>query len=158
LIKKILEEEDFNSLVKNHFDNVIDAVFMLTGLCGSIVTISGTQGISHPLYNAFSYIPELRKKLHGEKISFALSVQALLEEQEDDEIKHRIKLFHSLDMPLTFEELGFGVDAPLEIQIKDTAQKVKDMVPSYPALTRPYTVSELEAALYKASALAKAST
>jgi len=155
LLKDTLEAGSFQSLTENNFDEVIDCIFLLTGLCGSIITISGTQGVAHPMYNAMSHIPELRKRLHGEKVAFALIVQAVLEKQPEPETLHRVKIFNGLKIPLTLEELGFGQDESVQKQVGYIAEKVHTFIPVYPALPSPYKTEELEEAIFSADSLVR---
>jgi glycerol dehydrogenase len=138
---------------RSDFADVLDAIFLLAGLCGSIKSINKTQGIAHPLYNAFSLLPELRPRLHGEKVAFGLVAQGILEGQSEGEIAHRLALFTTLQIPLTLASLGLtdGVDAKLAL----VCAAVKKMVPVYKALDTPYTEADLLAAIKKASLLAE---
>ena len=108
---------------------VLDNVFLVTGLCGSIITIKTSQGIAHPLYNALSHYPALRKRLHGEKVAFGLVTQGILGGEDEKDIIKRVLVLKKLKIPLTLRELGFGVDGDIETQLLQTAQRVKDAVP-----------------------------
>jgi glycerol dehydrogenase len=132
---------------------VIDAIFLLAGLCGSIKTPHYVPSIAHPLYNAFSTIPELRAALHGEKVAFGLLVQGVLENQRRAELDHRLSVFSELGLPLTLKELGLthGVDAKLA----QVSALVKKAVPFFNGQDTPLSEASLVAAIKTASSLAE---
>lgn len=158
LIREILESKgaetaaslEKGSVNETDFNDVLDSVFLITGLCGSIVTIGTSQGIAHPLYNALSHYPELRKKLHGEKVAFGFVSQGILGNEDEQDIIHRVSVLKQLKIPLTFEELGFGIDGDIDTQLAETAERVKSFIPVYKGLDRPYTADDLVRAMKKA--------
>jgi glycerol dehydrogenase len=153
LAREVLEEKgldvaaDLKRSVYNSDDviEVIDAVFLLAGLCGAIRSINEMQSIAHPLYNAFSYIPELRSKLHGEKVSFGLLVQGVLENQSREELDNRLAVFSELELPITLEDLGLteNVDAKLT----KVTTLVVGMVKDFKGLDKPFTPELLQDAI-----------
>ncbi|MDR2659285.1 MAG: iron-containing alcohol dehydrogenase [Spirochaetaceae bacterium] len=137
------------------FNDVLDAVFLLTGLCGSITTAQMPRGIAHPLYNALSHYPALRKRLHGEKVAFGYIAQGVLGNEEEKDVLSRVLTLKRLNIPLTFEALGFGADGDLESQLAETAARVKSAEPDYGGLDRPYTAEDLVKAMKQADKYAR---
>jgi glycerol dehydrogenase len=133
---------------------IIDAIILLAGLCGSFQRLEAPQGgIAHALYNNFSIIPELRGKLHGEKVAFGLIVQGILENQSLQELESRIAVFNALKLPLTLEELGLTGD--VDAKLIKVALLVKQHVPHYNGLYKPYAAEDLVAAIKEASRLTR---
>ncbi|MDR3171481.1 MAG: iron-containing alcohol dehydrogenase family protein [Treponema sp.] len=132
--------------------DVIDTIFLMAGLCGSIKTAFTIPGIAHPLYNAFSTIPELRSALHGEKVAFGLLVQGVLEKQRHAEIEHRLEVFTELELPLTLSELGLTHE--VDAKLARISILVKKAIPAYCGLDKPFTEETLVSAIKTASRLA----
>lgn len=132
---------------------VVDCIFAVAGLCGAVRGLADTQGIAHPFYNACSCLPELRGKLHGEKVAFGLVMQAVLEGREPDEVEHRIAVFKRLNIPLTLRELGLepGFDEKFAV----IERFIKRTTPIYPGLEKPWTGEELRNAIIEAGRLAE---
>jgi glycerol dehydrogenase len=161
LAREVLEQKGLDVVAdlkqgiykSNDVVDVIDAVFLLAGLCGAIRSINESQNIAHPLYNAFSYIPELRLKLHGEKVTFGLLVQGILENQSPKELDTRLGVFAELELPITLEELGLteNVDAKLA----KVSTLVVNWVKNFKGTDKPFTPELLQAAIKKADSLGR---
>jgi glycerol dehydrogenase len=132
---------------------VVDCIFAIAGLCGAVRGLTDTQGIAHPFYNACSCLPELRGKLHGEKVAFGLVMQAVLERRKPDEIEHRIAVFSRLNIPLTLRELGLepGFDEKFAV----IESFIRKTTPIYPGLESQWTGEELRNAIITAGRLAE---
>ncbi|MDR2864064.1 MAG: histidinol-phosphate transaminase [Spirochaetaceae bacterium] len=135
---------------------VIDCIFVLAGLCGMVRGLADTQGIAHPFYNACSALPPLREKLHGEKVAFALLVQAALEDRESREIAHRVAIFKALKLPITLAELG--LEPNFDANFKVIEPLIKKSTPIYAGLLRPWTTEELREAIITADKYARRET
>jgi glycerol dehydrogenase len=126
---------------------VVDGIFAIAGLCGAVRGLASIQGVAHPFYNACSALPELRGKLHGEKVAFGLVMQAALEQREPAEIEHRIAVFKKLHLPLSLRELGLspGFDEKFAVIASFMGEN-----PVYPGLEKPWTRDELRRAIITA--------
>jgi glycerol dehydrogenase len=131
----------------------VDAIYLLAGLCGSVRQAGEVYGIAHAVYNAFSVLPELRDKLHGEKVAFGLVAQGILEKACEAETRHRIDVFTGLKIPLTLDALGLTED--VDAKLAKAAGIVKRAVPTYKGLDSPYTEDALVAAFKTASRLSE---
>jgi glycerol dehydrogenase len=131
---------------------VVDGIFAIAGLCGAVRGLANIQGVAHPFYNACSALPELRDKLHGEKVAFGLVMQAALEQREPEEIEHRIAVFKKLGIPLSLRELGLSPGFDEKFAVLESIMKES---PVYPGLEKPWTRDELRHAIITADKLAE---
>jgi glycerol dehydrogenase len=132
---------------------LVDCIFAIAGLCGAVRGLADTQGIAHPFYNACSALPELRDKLHGEKVAFGLVMQAVLEKRSSDEIHRRIAVFKRLYMPLSLRELGLEPDFDAKFAVIEPL--IRESTPIYPGIERPWKSEELRNAIVTAGRLAE---
>jgi glycerol dehydrogenase len=99
------------------FIELVDAIFLLAGLVGSITSGAFYTGFAHPFYNSITQIPETRDKLHGEKVSYGLLAQSLLEKKDDAYVERLINTLLLLEQPLTLAQLGIIEDVQEKVEI-----------------------------------------
>ncbi|MDR1256517.1 MAG: iron-containing alcohol dehydrogenase family protein [Spirochaetaceae bacterium] len=150
---KVSDDLSAGICLPDEIAEVVDCIFAIAGLCGAVRGLADTQGIAHPFYNACSALPELRDKLHGEKVAFGLVMQAVLENRDAAETEHRIAVFNRLNIPLTLRELGLepGFDEKFAV----IEPIIRRTTPIYPGLERPWTGAELRNAILTATRLAE---
>ncbi|MEW9700462.1 iron-containing alcohol dehydrogenase family protein [Paenibacillus sp. SI8] len=95
----------------------VDAVIVLAGLAGTVQGTTARAAIAHSIHNSLTYIPQTSSTLHGEKVTFGLLTQIVLEAREDDEIQRLATLLHKLGLPITLQELGIDED-PARIAVE----------------------------------------
>lgn len=124
VIKEIQEGK-----ISSRFSEIVDAIIFLAGFVGGVNGGNHRAVIGHAFYNALSAYPETNESLHGEKVSFGLIVQFVLERKNKNEIIENIRFFNSLGLPVTLNQLGLSDNNPLkiskiasEINISDEAQ------------------------------------
>jgi glycerol dehydrogenase len=129
------------------FGEILDAIIALAGICGSYATGAARGGFAHPFYDQLTKLPETRDKLHGEKVSFGLVVQAILENHKN--IDSFISVFVALRQPLTLEALGIVENAEEKIRrlSLDVAGRCHDFRPK----GLPPSASDIESAIYRAN-------
>jgi glycerol dehydrogenase len=136
------------------FGEILDAIIALAGICGSYTTGEPRGGFAHPFYDQLTKLPETRDKLHGEKVSFGLLVQAILENRSRDSVNSLISVFSALRQPLTLESLGIveNVREKISRLSSDVAAHCANFRPSGPVPS----AFDIESAIYAASDAAAA--
>jgi glycerol dehydrogenase len=94
------------------FTDVIDAIFFLSGLIGSIRGGKHVTAYIHPLNDAFTRLPEGQSRIHGEVVSFANIVQMVLFRQDEAIIQKLLTFNKTLGLPLSLDDLGFAGQDP----------------------------------------------
>ncbi|MEC5319856.1 iron-containing alcohol dehydrogenase family protein [Brenneria populi subsp. brevivirga] len=92
---------------------VIDAAIALAGLANSVRDDSQRIGVAHAIHNSMTRHPEFDAWLHGEKVGYALGVQAILQYEAAVERRPLLGWLERLAIPLTPEDLGIGDNAAL---------------------------------------------
>lgn len=147
-------EELNNKIPESHYiDNDIDSIIMLAGLAGSINGSVPYGGIAHPFYNSSTYIKDTLKCLHGEKVSFGLIVQLILEKRSDEEIYEFIEWMDHLDLPITLKDLGITTDSVSKVSI--IAKKTKEWIGDYSGVDYEITVDDIFKAVFEADTKGK---
>jgi uncharacterized oxidoreductase len=94
-------------------EKVIEANILMAGVIGGIGGKSFRVALAHGLLYGMTVLPQIRRRLHGEVVSYGLVVQSCLEGNEA-ELRRLIPFFSKLALPLTLAELGIhGVEEPL---------------------------------------------
>jgi glycerol dehydrogenase len=146
---RIAGEIEGGSADMRTFGEILDAIIALAGICGSYVTGEPRGGFAHPFYDQLTKLPETRDKLHGEKVSFGLVVQAVLENRPEDSINSFISTFSALRQPLTLESLGIveNVREKISRLSHDVAGHCAGFRPS----GLPLSAFDIESAIYRAN-------
>ncbi|TFY83915.1 hypothetical protein EWM64_g108 [Hericium alpestre] len=76
----------------------------------SLITASALLAAAHAIHNGLTAIDnhELHTKMHGEKVSFGIVCQLILDGAPTAELDRYIALLHSVDLPITLGDLGIG--------------------------------------------------
>jgi glycerol dehydrogenase-like iron-containing ADH family enzyme len=114
--------------ISPRFNAVVDAIILLAGFVGGVNGGSHRAAIGHAIYNALTAFPEAGMRLHGEKVSFGLIVQFILEGKPINEVRENILFFNALGLPVTLFQVGLKNDVlnkisqiSKEINISDEA-------------------------------------
>lgn len=83
-------------------ERVIEANTLLSGLGFE----SGGLAIAHSVHNGLTTLPQTHAYQHGEKVSFGLMVQLVVEGRASDEIEQVGDFCRSVGLPTTLAELG----------------------------------------------------
>lgn len=90
------------SEVDDHLERLIEANTLLSGLGFE----SGGLAVAHSVHNGLTTVEETHAFYHGEKVAFGVLVQLILENRSEDEILEVMNFCHSVNLPLTFSQLG----------------------------------------------------
>ncbi|MFC0525319.1 glycerol dehydrogenase [Pontibacillus salicampi] len=89
-------------VVSPALENVIEANTLLSGLGFE----SGGLGAAHAIHNGFTALEgEIHHLTHGEKVAFGTLVQLTMEEHPKEELERYMKLYDSLGLPITLEDI-----------------------------------------------------
>jgi glycerol dehydrogenase len=146
---RIAGEIENQSADMRTFGEILDAIVALAGICGSFKTEKARSGFAHPFYDQLTKLPETRDKLHGEKISFGLLVQAVLESAPGSRINSLLSVLSALRQPLTLEALGIVENTAGKIS--RLSRDVADHSEGFCLGGLPVSASDIESAIYKAN-------
>lgn len=129
------------------FIEVLDAVFFLAGLIGSLRGGKHVAAYIHPLNDTFTLFPQVQAKTHGEVVAFANAVQLVLFRQSDQEIEKLLQFNQALSLPISLYDLGFSGSPEVAAHKIANAFDFDELEDD----TTPYSVdsSKLKAALLK---------
>jgi glycerol dehydrogenase len=82
-------------------ENIIEANILLGGQFEN-----GGSSVAHAVHGALTTLPQTHRYLHGEKVSFGIVIQLVLENRPEAELKEILAWLISLDLPVTLEQLG----------------------------------------------------
>lgn len=80
----------------------IEATIYLSGVGAE----SGGLAAAHAIHNGMTAVESLHKAQHGEKVTFGLLAQLVLENAPKEELETVIQLVKDVDLPLTLKDLG----------------------------------------------------
>ncbi|WP_446899763.1 iron-containing alcohol dehydrogenase [Clostridium sp. LBM24168] len=105
-------DEDIND---EHYRKLIDSIVVLSGMIQNYNIRKNPIKIYNYISDNLTYISDTRYNLHGEKASFALIVQLVLENRSEDEIFKAIGLLDKLGLPITLNQLGIKYGSKIKI-------------------------------------------
>lgn len=80
----------------------IEATIYLSGVGAE----SGGLAAAHAIHNGMTAVPALHRTQHGEKVTFGLLAQLVLENAPQEELEEVIHIIKSVGLPLTLKDLG----------------------------------------------------
>ncbi|PSR94551.1 hypothetical protein PHLCEN_2v4419 [Hermanssonia centrifuga] len=83
-----------------------EAVVEANTLCSGLGFESGGLAAAHAIHNGFTAIHAMHGLMHGEKVAFGIVCQLVLDGADIAELDRYISLMLSVDLPVTFEQLG----------------------------------------------------
>ena len=93
-----------NNTVTPALERVVEANTLLSGLGFE----SGGLAIAHSVHNGLTMAPGTHSYLHGEKVSFGLLVQLVVEGQSSAELAQVSSFARSVGLPTTLAEIGLA--------------------------------------------------
>ncbi|MFT8889796.1 MAG: iron-containing alcohol dehydrogenase family protein [Ethanoligenens sp.] len=152
---KILEEKSLSVIQglkagndSSDFADVIDAIFFLAGLNGSIQDTGYCPATAHAIHNGLTNLKDTHGSLHGEKVVFCLIALFLLEGKPEQEIRAFIHQMKELHLPVTLHQLGVLSDAPAKIRYAASTINIEEW--GFPRLPFAVTATSIATALLKA--------
>jgi glycerol dehydrogenase-like iron-containing ADH family enzyme len=150
--QKAVEDGQKQVITKEVMDTV-DAIIYLAGFVGSFTGEEFYGGFAHPFYNASTRLPNTRFRLHGEKVSFGLLVQQVLENKPESEVIETIKDFSRYNLALTLKDIG--IDERKEEDVNVIAESIIKEFSGFNKLGIGLNVKEIEDSIFKTDALVK---
>lgn len=128
-------------------ENVIEANVLLSGLGFE----SGGLAAAHAIHDGLSLLPECTQAMHGEKVSFCLLCQLVLENAPTNERDQVLAFATAVGLPICLSDLGIR-DLSSEA-LQQVAQKA--CAPEEPmyAMSEPVTIESVKAAVVIANQL-----
>jgi glycerol dehydrogenase len=126
---------------------------MLAGLAGSIKGSVPYGGLAHPFYNNSTKIHETHHLLHGEKVTFGLLVQLILENRDEKEIIEFVQWMQFLNLPTTLYELGIKLNINHKVEI--IAEGIIKSIGNYLGLGYQLKKEDIIEAIYKVDELGR---
>ncbi len=92
---------------------MIEANILIAGIIGSIGGANFRVALAHGLLYGMTVLPQIRRRLHGEVVSYGLVVQAHMEEKQE-EVERLTGFFSWLGLPVALKDMDItGVEDPL---------------------------------------------
>ncbi|WP_141433841.1 iron-containing alcohol dehydrogenase family protein [Bacillus sp. 03113] len=101
-------QDQKNEHLTSTFIKVIEANIIPSGMVGGFGDRYGRIAGAHAIHNGLTTLEETHHLLHGEKVAYGILVQLALEGNWE-EIKQLQSFYESLNLPLTFQDLGLNV-------------------------------------------------
>lgn len=134
-----------NQVVTKALEEVIEANIYLSGVGAEGTGDAGAHG----LHDALTLIPECRKYMHGELVSFGTLVQLVLENESEEQIKEILEFNCAVDLPVRLSDIGLDkTDAETLDKIAQAALEA-----SFPNLPFEVTKESIHAAIVIADAV-----
>lgn len=97
--------------------NTIDAVIYIAGLANSVKDSIPRAGIAHEIHDSMTHHSQFHHWLHGEKVGFALVIQALVQDPDLNNHQQLLELLTTYQSPVSVEQLGIANEPILYSQI-----------------------------------------
>jgi glycerol dehydrogenase len=132
-------------------ERVVEANNLLSGLGFE----SGGLAVAHAVHNGITAIPASHAFIHGEKVAFGLLSQLVLAGRPQAEIDEIYRYQKAVGLPITLAEVGVGVDAASDDQLRTIAERT--VIPGESSHNEPFpvTVDALVSALRAADQLGR---
>lgn len=130
--------------------NTIEATIYLSGIGAE----SGGLAAAHAIHNGMTAVPALHKAQHGDKVTFGLLAQLVLENAPREELETVIQLVQEVGLPLTLKDLG--VEHFVEEEWRQVARDACAEGESMANMPFPVTPDDVYNAIITANAIAEA--
>lgn len=128
-------------------EKIIEANTLLSGIGFE----SGGLAGAHAIHNGFTVLPQCHHMYHGEKVTFGLLVQLVLEDAPQEEIYDVVEFCYTVGLPITLYELGIEEVKPEEImEVAKAATAEGESIHNMPF---PVTAEDVYAAILAADAI-----
>lgn len=91
--------------LNNDFIKVVETIIMLGGMVGGFGDHYGRVAGAHAVHNGLTVLEDTHHALHGEKVSYGILVQLVLETKWQ-EIETILPFYQQLGLPLSLKDLG----------------------------------------------------
>lgn len=125
LAREILLEDGQKALralecgaVTEAVENIIEANILLGAQFEN-----GGSSVAHAVHGSLTALSQTHRYMHGEKVSFGIVIQMVLENRPEAELKEIVEWLISLDLPVTLGQLGVeATDENIAILAKGVAE------------------------------------
>ncbi|KAA8999398.1 glycerol dehydrogenase [Affinibrenneria salicis] len=119
-----------SKVVTSALEQTIEATIYLSGVGAE----SGGLAAAHAVSNGMSIVPELHRVQHGEKVTFGLLTQLVLENAPAEEIDSVIRIIKTAGLPLTLADMGLTtIDEKVWREVAKVACAEGDTMSNMPA-------------------------
>ena len=138
----------FSELKNEEFQELIDCIIYLGGMCTCVNKGLVYRGFAHPFAQACSKETLTSEILMGEKVGYGLLVQFILKNKPDEFIEDFAQLLKNCNCVFTFSSLGYGED-----EIYEVAKRILRETPMVRATGFADDAVQITRAIQKADAL-----
>lgn len=136
--------------ISKSFCHTVDACVALAGLANSVRDSAQRNGIAHAIHDSLTYIPDVLKWVHGEKVGYGLAIQSILEYPNPDDRMPLLNWLAHMGMPLTPEQLSSEISDDTLVEI---AKRTKMKENSYKLMPFDISAEAILAALRESKSL-----
>lgn len=112
-------------------EDLIEADVYLSGIAAE----GGGDGGAHAVHNGLETLPETKAYYHGEKVTFGIFVQLILENESEELLEKLYKFCISVDLPVTLAQLG------VTEATKEKLMKVAEVAAADTLVNMPFDVT-----------------
>jgi glycerol dehydrogenase len=137
--------------ISRDLELIVDSNILLTGIASGLAGDEVRLSAAHAFHNAIlTLYDQAEETLHGEKVAFGTIVQMILENKDEANLREVVGLVHSLQLPVTLDDLHLPDSSPATVQKLAEATLTDSLM-----RTAPFKVSlaEMESAIDKAHQL-----
>ncbi|EIC83091.1 iron-containing alcohol dehydrogenase family protein [Serratia sp. M24T3] len=132
--------------VTTALQNTIAAVISIAGLANSVKDGIPRSGIAHEIHDSMTHHSQFHHWLHGEKVGFALVVQALVQDPILSTHHELLELLTVYQSPVSVEQLGIANEPLLYSQIAARINTPPDVVSRLSFTVNPELIAKAFAA------------
>ncbi|MBF0529358.1 MAG: iron-containing alcohol dehydrogenase, partial [Deltaproteobacteria bacterium] len=129
---------------------IVEANTLLSGLGFE----SGGLAGAHSVHNGLTVLPATHTKYHGQKVSFGVLTQLVMEGRSSCEIDEVLEFCLAVDLPITLEDIG--INNPSKEDIRKVAEATAAPGETIHATWFTVTPDLVEGAIWAADALGRA--
>jgi glycerol dehydrogenase len=134
-------------MVTPAIEAVVEANILLSGFSSE----NGGHAGAHSIHNGLTTLPDVKSRLHGEKVAFGVLAQLVLEGRPEHIIREVQDFCFSVGLPLCLEDLG--ISRPSREQIRQVAEAAVAAGETIHATWFPVTATMVEEAIRAADSL-----
>ncbi|MBU8786723.1 MULTISPECIES: glycerol dehydrogenase [Bacillus] len=138
-----------NGISTRAVEDTIEATIYLSGVGAE----SGGLAAAHAIHNGMTAVPALHHAQHGEKVTFGLLAQLVLENVPTEELETVINFIKGVGLPLTLKDLG--VEEFVEEEWRQVAQSACAEGDTMGNMPFPVTPDDVYNAIIAANAIAE---
>jgi len=123
---------------------VIDLVFLVTGMIQSLTKGTLFSGIPHAIHNGITTLEEGHRLLHGIKVGYGIVVQLYVENGPNQEFQEVVSFFKDLELNPSFKGLHLPYTREIVLRVAERAANDPYIGPVTYAVTKEKLASAME--------------